>query len=57
MGLYWLWMARGVKPAERRESLASRAAHVLPLVLVGWLLAAPQFPIVRCCDTSSRPAC
>lgn len=41
---YWLASARGVKPARRRESLASRAAHALPLVAAALLLAWPGWP-------------
>jgi protein-S-isoprenylcysteine O-methyltransferase Ste14 len=39
-GLYWIISARGTKITQRRESLASRLAHVVPLaiggVLIGW---------------------
>jgi protein-S-isoprenylcysteine O-methyltransferase Ste14 len=40
--LYWLWSARGLKRVRRRESEASRAAHVVPLAIVVMLLAAPS---------------
>jgi len=42
--LYWLWTARRLKPVRRRESRASRAAHVVPLALTAALLAAPALP-------------
>jgi protein-S-isoprenylcysteine O-methyltransferase Ste14 len=41
---YWMISARGVKSARRRESLASLAAHGVPLVVAVYLLAAPQLP-------------
>ena len=43
-GLYWGWSALGVKRARRRESWASRAAHVVPLTVAAALLAAPSLP-------------
>lgn len=39
--LYWRYAAAGVKPAVRRESAASRASHIVPLVLGAMLLAVP----------------
>lgn len=42
--LYWVWSSRGVKPVRRRESRASRAAHVVPLTLAAALLAVPALP-------------
>lgn len=35
---YWWLAARGNKPIERRESPGSRLLHMLPLLLVGWLV-------------------
>ena len=43
-GLYWSWAALGVKRARRRESSASRAAHLVPLTVAACLLAAPSLP-------------
>jgi protein-S-isoprenylcysteine O-methyltransferase Ste14 len=34
----WVALSRQVKPVRRRESLASRAAHVLPMVFAAFLL-------------------
>ena len=39
--LYWMVSARGVKPAQRRESAASRAGHIVPLGIAVWLLVLP----------------
>ena len=41
---YWWWSSRGVKRAVRRESPASRAAHVVPLGVAALLLALPAMP-------------
>jgi protein-S-isoprenylcysteine O-methyltransferase Ste14 len=41
---YWWASARDLKPVRRQESLGSRAAHVVPLALAVWLLAAPELP-------------
>ena len=43
-GLYWWISAYGVKPAQRREGPVSRAAHIVPLVVAGLLLASPALP-------------
>jgi protein-S-isoprenylcysteine O-methyltransferase Ste14 len=43
-GLYWVISARNAKPTVRRESLGSRAAHVLPLLLGISLVALPHLP-------------
>src|SRR5665213_906360 len=43
--LYWLVLSRNVKATTREEPRASRLAHVLPLLLAGFLLAAPRMPI------------
>jgi protein-S-isoprenylcysteine O-methyltransferase Ste14 len=43
-GLYWWWSSRHVKRARRRESVASRAAHLLPLAIAALLLAWPAAP-------------
>ena len=40
-GLYWLLSALRNKATQRRESLASRLAHVLPLAVGGVLIAWP----------------
>jgi protein-S-isoprenylcysteine O-methyltransferase Ste14 len=42
--LYWAWASRGVKRVRRRESRASRAAHLVPLALATALLAVPSAP-------------
>ena len=42
--LYWLIAARGVKPVERRESVASRLGHALPLALGAALLMRNSMP-------------
>ncbi len=39
--LLWLVLAARTKPAERRESLASRARHGVPVLAGAWLLVAP----------------
>jgi len=42
--LYW-WAASGdVKVTKRREPVASRLGHVVPLVLAAWMLIAPRLP-------------
>jgi len=43
-GVYWLVAARGVKATQRLESATSRAAHIVPLMIAGWLLAARTLP-------------
>ena len=43
--LYWMVSAGAVKAAERTESLGSRLAHIVPLLLSGWLLATRHMPI------------
>ena len=42
--LYWWASSRNVKETRRRESAASRAAHVIPLGVAAWMLAAPRLP-------------
>ena len=42
--LYWAWSSRGAKRVRRRESLLSRATHVVPLAFATLLLAAPSLP-------------
>jgi protein-S-isoprenylcysteine O-methyltransferase Ste14 len=42
--LYWRISAAGVKAARRRESPASRAAHLVPLLLAGILLWVHTIP-------------
>src|SRR5262249_43347196 len=42
---YWIAAARGVKDTRRQESAASRATHVVPLVLAGALLASSRLPV------------
>ena len=41
---YWQGAARGVKRVRRRESVASRLGHILPLVIGGLLIALPTLP-------------
>lgn len=43
--LYWLISASAVKETQRRESTGSRLAHILPLLLAGWLLGTRHMPI------------
>jgi protein-S-isoprenylcysteine O-methyltransferase Ste14 len=43
-GLYWMLSALRNKATQRRESLPSRLAHVLPLALGGALIAWPLAP-------------
>lgn len=42
--LYWVVAARNAKPVVRRESPASRAAHIVPMLIGAVLLAAPTVP-------------
>jgi len=42
--LYWAVAARDAKTTQRVESPASRASHILPLMLAGWLLSARTVP-------------
>ena len=42
--LYWIISARNAKRTVRRESLASRVSHVLPLVIGVVLVALPHIP-------------
>jgi protein-S-isoprenylcysteine O-methyltransferase Ste14 len=42
--IYWRAASIGVKAARRRESLASRAGHIVPLVLAAILLSINPFP-------------
>jgi protein-S-isoprenylcysteine O-methyltransferase Ste14 len=41
---YWWIAARSAKPTERREPLASRLLHIVPLTLAAWLLWAQRVP-------------
>jgi protein-S-isoprenylcysteine O-methyltransferase Ste14 len=43
--VYWMISARGVKPVQRRESVASRAGHIVPLVIAVLLLVVPTLPL------------
>jgi protein-S-isoprenylcysteine O-methyltransferase Ste14 len=43
--LYWLISAATAKPTQRRESLASRLSHVLPLLLGVYLIIWPRLPV------------
>jgi protein-S-isoprenylcysteine O-methyltransferase Ste14 len=43
-GLYWLISARSSKTTQRRESPASRLAHILPLIVGGVLIAWRRMP-------------
>ena len=42
---YWWALSRNVKPTARREPLASRLLHVIPLVLAVLLLGVPRIPL------------
>jgi protein-S-isoprenylcysteine O-methyltransferase Ste14 len=42
--LYWVISARNVKRTVRRESIASRISHVLPLIVGVLLVAIPHLP-------------
>jgi protein-S-isoprenylcysteine O-methyltransferase Ste14 len=42
--LYWTLSARNAKATARREPLWSRLAHIGPLILAAWLLAARHMP-------------
>ena len=41
--LYWLAASLSAKPVRRRESVASRLSHVVPLLLGAVLLGSPRF--------------
>ena len=43
--VYWLYASRGNKPSERREPAVSRLLHILPLMLVVWLLWSDRVPV------------
>jgi protein-S-isoprenylcysteine O-methyltransferase Ste14 len=36
--IYWFWAARHAKATERREPIASRLLHIVPLLVAVWLL-------------------
>src|SRR5579872_4384389 len=40
--LYWLLASFRTKPVRRQESVASRASHIVPLLLGVWLLSFPR---------------
>lgn len=42
--LYWTFSALGNKKTRRREPVWSRAAHILPLAVGAWLIAARHLP-------------
>lgn len=42
---YWIWASRNAKPTARREPLASRLLHLVPLALAVLLLVADRVPI------------
>src|SRR5215475_10317515 len=42
--LYWWASSRDVKTTKREESMASRAAHVIPLGFAVWMIAAHRLP-------------
>ena len=42
--VYWFVAARSVKTTRREESPLSRAAHIVPLGIVAWMLWAPALP-------------
>ena len=54
--LYWLWSAARTKTTARRESLASRLSHVLPLLLGVWLIFLPSLFARRRLPWLSRPS-
>ena len=39
--VYWIATSIRVKQVQRRESTASRASHIIPLMFAAWLLARP----------------
>ena len=41
---YWFVAARSVKQDQRRESVASRALHIVPLFIAAYLLWQPKLP-------------
>jgi protein-S-isoprenylcysteine O-methyltransferase Ste14 len=41
---YWFIAGRNVKATQRHESLTSRAAHIVPLMVGAWLLWAARLP-------------
>lgn len=43
-GAYWLISAGGGKAVARKESVASRLGHLVPLFFAGYLLAADRLP-------------
>ncbi len=43
--LYWWVLAQGVKAVVRRESIASRLAHIVPLMAAVLLLWVPRLPV------------
>ena len=43
--VYWFLASRHAKPSERREPIASRLLHVLPLLLAAWLLWGDRVPV------------
>jgi protein-S-isoprenylcysteine O-methyltransferase Ste14 len=42
--IYWWILSNDVKPTRRTESAASRAGHIIPLVIAVMLLALPALP-------------
>jgi protein-S-isoprenylcysteine O-methyltransferase Ste14 len=40
--LYWAFAAAKAKSTQRRESLALRLSHILPLLLGAWLISGPR---------------
>jgi protein-S-isoprenylcysteine O-methyltransferase Ste14 len=47
--VYWMIAARSVKADRRRESVRARAAHLVPLVVAAWLVAASTLPVGFLC--------
>jgi protein-S-isoprenylcysteine O-methyltransferase Ste14 len=43
--IYWLWVSGRTKPNERREPIASRLLHVIPLLFAAWLLFRDHVPV------------
>jgi len=41
---YWWYSSRGTKVTARSETAASRASHVMPLLLAGYLMSVTRLP-------------
>ena len=53
---YFLWASFRAKPTARREPLASRMLHVLPLALAAWLLWSDRLPVALLNERLLPPA-